>query len=63
MAVMVVLTPILCIPVAPAPWVRSAPTMLLLTNMPALNNTSTLMCTWGGVIQVVYPGQVTEQIP
>ena len=57
-----VLTPMPCVPVAPAPWVPGAPTVLL-GNMPALDNTSTLMCTWGGVIQVVYPGQVTEQIP
>ena len=57
-----VLTPMPCIPVTPAPWVPGAPTVLL-GNMPALDNTSKLMCTWGGVIQIVYPGQVTEQIP
>ncbi len=57
-----VLTPMPCIPVIPAPWVPGAPTVLL-GNMPALDNTSKLMCTWLGVISVVYPGQVTEQIP
>lgn len=57
-----VLTPMPCIPVTPAPWVTGAPPVLL-GNMPALNNTSTLMCTWGGVIQVINPGQVAEQIP
>ncbi len=57
-----VLTPMPCIPVTPAPWVPGAPTVLL-GNMPALDNTSKLMCTWGGVIQIVNPGQVTEQIP
>lgn len=57
-----VLTPMPCIPVTPAPWVPGAPTVLL-GNMPALDNTCKLMCTWGGVISVVYPGQVTEQIP
>jgi hypothetical protein len=36
---------------------------VLLGNMPALDNTSKLMCTWAGIISVVYPGQVTEQIP
>lgn len=61
-AAMGVLTPMPCIPVTPAPWVPGAPTVLL-GNMPALNNTSKLMCTWAGVIQVVYPGQVIEQIP
>jgi hypothetical protein len=57
-----VLTPMPCIPVTPAPWVPGAPTVLL-GNMPALDDTSKLMCTWGGVIQIVYPGQVTQQIP
>jgi hypothetical protein len=36
---------------------------LPLAGAPALDNVSTLMCLWGGVIQVVYPGQTTEQIP
>jgi len=57
-----VLTPMPCIPVTPVPWVPGAPTVMM-GNMPALDNTSTLMCTWGGVIQVVVPGQFTEQIP
>lgn len=57
-----VLTPMPCIPVTPAPWVVGSPTVLL-GNMPALNNTSTLMCTWGGVITITVPGQFTEQIP
>ncbi len=57
-----VLTPMPCIPVTPAPWAPGAPTVLL-GNMPALDNTCKLMCTWGGVIQIVNPGQVTEQIP
>jgi hypothetical protein len=60
-AVMVVLTPMPCIPVTPAPWGPSVPTILL-GNIAALDNTSKLICTWGGVIQVVYPGQVTKQI-
>jgi hypothetical protein len=57
-----VLTPMPCIPVTPAPWAPGAPTVLL-GNMPALDNTSKLMCTWLGVISVVNPGQFTEQIP
>jgi hypothetical protein len=61
-AAMGVLTPMPCIPVTPAPWVPGAPTVLL-GNMPALNNTSKLMCTWLGVISVISPGQFTEQIP
>lgn len=61
-AAMGVLTPMPCVPVTPAPWVVGSPTVLL-GNMPALNNTSTLMCTWGGVITVTVPGQFTEMIP
>ena len=61
-AAMGVLTPMPCIPITPAPWVVGSPTVLL-GNMPALNNTSTLMCTWAGVITVLQPGQFTEMIP
>lgn len=61
-AAMGVLTPMPCIPMTPAPWAPGAPTVLL-GNMPALDDTSKLMCTWAGIISVVYPGQVTEQIP
>lgn len=57
-----VLTPMPCVPVTAAPWAPGAPTVLL-ANFPALNNTSKLMCTWGGIIEVVVPGQVTEMIP
>lgn len=61
-AAMGVLTPMPCVPVIPAPWVPGSPTVLL-ANMPALNNTSKLMCMWTGVISVINPGQVQEQIP
>jgi hypothetical protein len=57
-----VLTPMPCIPVTPAPWVPGAVTVLEGT-FPTLDNTCTLMCTWGGVITVTVPGQVTEMIP
>jgi hypothetical protein len=57
-----VLTPMPCVPVTTAPWVPGAVTVLLGGN-PALDNTCTLTCTWGGVITVVDPGQMTEQIP
>ena len=55
-------TPVPCIPVTVAPWITGAPTVLL-ANAPALNNSSTLMCTWGGVITFVSPGQMTQMIP
>jgi len=57
-----VLTPMPCVPVTPAPWIVGAPTALI-GNMPALNNTSKLMCAWAGVIQVVMPGQMTVMVP
>ena len=57
-----VLTPMPCVPVTPAPWVSGSPKHMI-GKMPALNNTSTCMCTWGGVITVVQPGQFKEQIP
>ncbi|WP_442916703.1 DUF4280 domain-containing protein [Lutispora sp.] len=57
-----VLTPMPCIPVAVAPWTPGSPTVLI-DGMPALNNTSKLMCVWGGVIQIIDAGQVTIQVP
>lgn len=57
-----VFTPAACVPATPAPWVPGAATVLL-GNMPALDNVSKCMCTWGGVISVAQPGQVTEMIP
>ena len=57
-----VLTPMPCSPVIPAPWVPGSPTVLV-GSMPALNNTSKLMCAYGGVIQIVNPGQMTVMVP
>jgi hypothetical protein len=57
-----VLTPMPCIPATAAPWMPGAPTVML-GNMPALNSDSKLMCNWGGVIQVVVPGQFTVMVP
>ena len=51
-----VLTPMPCVPVTTAPWIVGSPTILL-GNMPTLDNNSKLMCNWGGVIQIVSPGQ------
>jgi hypothetical protein len=61
-AAMGVLTPQPCIPVVTAPWTPGAPTVLE-GGMPALDNASTAMCTWGGVISVVVPGQFTVTVP
>lgn len=56
------LTPMPCIPMTMAPWVPGAPTVLI-GNMPALQNSSKLMCMWGGVIQILVPGQFTTMVP
>jgi len=57
-----VLTPMPCIPATAAPWAPGSPTVLL-GGMPTLNNSSKLMCNWGGVIQVTVPGQTTVMVP
>jgi len=57
-----VLTPMPCLPVTVAPWAPGSATVML-ANMPALNNTCTLNCIWGGVITFSQPGQTTVQIP
>jgi hypothetical protein len=57
-----VLTPMPCIPNTAAPWAAGAPTVLI-GNMPALNNSSKLMCNYGGVIQINVPGQFTVMVP
>lgn len=57
-----VLTPMPCVPVTAAPWVPGSPTVLI-GNMPALNSDCKLMCSWGGVIQIVSPGEFTVMDP
>ena len=57
-----VLTPMPCTPVIPGPWAPGSPTVML-RGMPALNNTSKLMCAYAGVIQIVMPQTTKEQIP
>ena len=52
-----VLTPMPCIPVTTSPWMPGV-TNVLIGNKPALDHTGRLMCSWGGVIQVVNPGQM-----
>lgn len=60
-AAMGVLTPVPCIPITTAPWVPGVPTVLI-GNKPALDSSSKLMCNWGGVIQVVNPGQMNIMV-
>lgn len=61
-AAMGVLTPMPCIPVTTAPWVPGASTVMI-ANMPALNDSSKLMCNWAGVIEVTSAGQTTIKVP
>jgi hypothetical protein len=56
------LTPMPCIPMTMAPWLPGAPTVLL-GNMPTLNNSSKLICSWGGVIGINMAGQFTVSVP
>ncbi len=57
-----VLTPMPCVPATAAPWVPGSPTVLI-GGQPALQNSSKLMCNWGGVIQIVAPAQFTTMVP
>ena len=52
-----VLSPMPCIPMTVSPW---APGSLKVNigGTPALESNSKLMCNWGGVIQIVTPGQM-----
>ena len=56
-----VLTPMPCIPVTSAPWIPGALTTMI-KNKPALDSTCKLMCNWGGIIQVINPGQMTVNV-
>jgi len=57
-----VLTPMPCIPATTSPWVPGSPTVPI-QGMPALNDTSICPCMWAGIVKVLFPGQVTEDIP
>lgn len=50
-------TPMPCIPLTVAPWIVGKPTILI-GNMPALSDDSTLMCSWAGCISISFAGQV-----
>lgn len=57
-----VLTPGTCTPVIPAPWMPGSSTVLV-GNLPALNDTSTCVCAYGGVVQVSVSPATTAQVP
>lgn len=51
-----VLTPMPCVPDPVGPWVPGS-LKVKIGGLPALESNSKLMCSWGGVIQIVVPGQ------
>lgn len=57
-----VLTPMPCIPLTVAPWVPGAPTVMV-CGKPLLNNTSKLICGYGGVIQPTMTPAMTVKVP
>jgi Domain of unknown function (DUF4280) len=57
-----VLTPQPCVPVIPSPWKPGA-AKVMIVNILALDNVSTLNCAWGGVITFASAGQTSHQIP
>lgn len=56
-----VLTPQACTPMLPAPWAPGSPTVMI-GGQPALSNSSTLNCAYGGVITITSPGQATISV-
>jgi hypothetical protein len=52
-----VFTPMPCVPTTATPWVPGGAPTVLIGSMPALDAGGTLLCTWGGVIKVIQPGQ------
>jgi hypothetical protein len=55
-----VLTPMPCVPVTAA-WTPAAP-QTLVGGIPALASGSICNCSYGGVIQLLFPGTVTTQV-
>lgn len=50
------LTPMPCVPCTASPWAPGS-TKATIGSMPALEQNSILNCMWGGVIQILNPGQ------
>lgn len=61
-AAMGVLTPMPCEPIVVDPWVSEALDVFV-EVMPALDQTSLVMCIWAGVIHVDEPGNLTVMVP
>ena len=61
-AAMGTLTPMPCTPVIPGPWAPGCPTVLV-CGKPLRNNSSKLMCAYGGMIQVTMTPAITVTTP
>ncbi len=57
-----VLTPMPCVPLTPSPWLPGSATVLV-GGLPALDSLSKCICTWGGVISILVPGQLQVVLP
>jgi hypothetical protein len=57
-----VLTPQPCLPATLSPWLPGTLSVLI-GNLPALDNLSRCLCTWGGVISIISPGTVQTMLP
>jgi len=51
----------LCVPLIVAPWMPGVMSCLI-GGVPALDSNSRLMCNWGGIIQILSPGQTKTLI-
>jgi Domain of unknown function (DUF4280) len=56
-----VLTPMPCVPVIVGPWKPGA-LKVKINKIPALSDVSICNCAWGGVVKVVFPGQVKVMV-
>lgn len=56
-----VLTPMPCVPVLPGPWTPGNP-QVLVGGKPALTSDSVLMCAYGGVIKINFPGTINNML-
>jgi len=51
-----VLTPVQCVPNTVTPWAPGSP-VVTIADRPALRQTDTCQCVWGGTITITDPGQ------
>lgn len=61
-AAMGAMTPMPCMPDTGTPWAPGSPTVLI-GGLPALNKTSTCLCSYGGKITIDFPATTITHIP